>query len=312
LEAGEWSQAGELLDNIRLPNARRLRTSGAITLAERAASRGDRQLARRMLAEGNFDLITVLALRRASLEAELALLDGEPHAARAIVDDYLPLAELILDSTHARLSTHGLRSLSPGERDAADAYLAGALRRAAAVGEAPVGAPPDLAGWLAAAEAAHATVAGEPASGPWQAAAAHFGDAGFVVRRAWAQLQAATALVEESGDREVASGLAREVYATALRLGALPLQDAVESLARRARLDVPGVARTPGGDLGLTDREAEVLRLVAAGRTNREIAGELFISAKTASVHVSNILRKVGATNRGEAAAIAHREGLTP
>ena len=59
--------------------------------------------------------------------------------------------------------------------------------------------------------------------------------------------------------------------------------------------------------LGLTAREFEVLRLVAAGRSNREIASELFISAKTASVHVSNILAKLGVTSRGEAAAAAHR-----
>ena len=59
--------------------------------------------------------------------------------------------------------------------------------------------------------------------------------------------------------------------------------------------------------LGLTAREFEVLRLVAAGRSNREIAAELFISAKTASVHVSNILGKLGVASRGEAAATAHR-----
>ncbi|WSL21965.1 LuxR C-terminal-related transcriptional regulator [Streptomyces sp. NBC_01283] len=59
--------------------------------------------------------------------------------------------------------------------------------------------------------------------------------------------------------------------------------------------------------LGLTTREREVLRLVAAGRSNRRIAEELFISPKTASVHVSNILAKLGASGRGEAAAIAHR-----
>jgi DNA-binding NarL/FixJ family response regulator len=62
--------------------------------------------------------------------------------------------------------------------------------------------------------------------------------------------------------------------------------------------------------LGLTAREFEVLRLVAAGRSNREIAAELFISAKTASVHVSNILGKLGVTSRGEAAAAAHRRRL--
>jgi DNA-binding NarL/FixJ family response regulator len=59
--------------------------------------------------------------------------------------------------------------------------------------------------------------------------------------------------------------------------------------------------------VGLTAREFEVLRLVAAGRSNREIASELFISAKTASVHVSNILGKLSVTSRGEAAAAAHR-----
>jgi len=61
---------------------------------------------------------------------------------------------------------------------------------------------------------------------------------------------------------------------------------------------------------GLTPREQEVLRLVAAGRSNGDIAAELFISRRTASVHVSNILGKLGASSRGEAAAIAHRRHL--
>ena len=61
---------------------------------------------------------------------------------------------------------------------------------------------------------------------------------------------------------------------------------------------------------GLTARELEVLRLVAIGRSNRDIAAELFISAKTASVHVSNILAKLGVGSRGEAAATAYRLGL--
>lgn len=60
---------------------------------------------------------------------------------------------------------------------------------------------------------------------------------------------------------------------------------------------------------GLTDREQEVLALVAAGRSNREIADALYISTKTASVHVTNILRKLGVTNRVQAAAIAHLAG---
>jgi DNA-binding NarL/FixJ family response regulator len=58
----------------------------------------------------------------------------------------------------------------------------------------------------------------------------------------------------------------------------------------------------------LTPREREVLRLIARGRSNGEIGGELFISTKTASVHVSNILAKLGVSTRTEAAAVALRE----
>jgi DNA-binding NarL/FixJ family response regulator len=73
---------------------------------------------------------------------------------------------------------------------------------------------------------------------------------------------------------------------------------------------VPDTGAGAGGDRALTPREREVLGLVAAGRTNRQIGEELFISQKTASVHVSRLLAKLGASTRGEAAAIARREGL--
>ena len=89
-------------------------------------------------------------------------------------------------------------------------------------------------------------------------------------------------------------------------------------LAQRARLALnaapaqPAAPADPADSLGLTGRERDVLRLVAAGRTNRQIAEVLFISPKTASVHVSNILAKLGVSGRGEAAALAHRLGLFP
>ena len=67
---------------------------------------------------------------------------------------------------------------------------------------------------------------------------------------------------------------------------------------------------TAAAQLGLTPREAEVLALVAAGRSNRQIAQALFISPKTVGVHVSIILAKLGVTGRVEAATIAHRLGL--
>ena len=67
---------------------------------------------------------------------------------------------------------------------------------------------------------------------------------------------------------------------------------------------------TPPQRLGLTPRELDVLRLVAEGASNPAIAEALVISPKTASVHVSNILAKLGVGNRGEAAAVAHRRGI--
>ena len=121
-------------------------------------------------------------------------------------------------------------------------------------------------------------------------------------------------LVSKFAERSRGAG-ARVLPGGCLELGAEGLP-----FARRARISLgddadaqaaPGRAghsRVPGPErLGLTAREFEVLRLVAAGRSNREIASELFISAKTASVHVSNILGKLGVTGRGEAAATAHR-----
>ncbi|MDF3302463.1 helix-turn-helix transcriptional regulator [Streptomyces tropicalis] len=129
------------------------------------------------------------------------------------------------------------------------------------------------------------------------------------------RLRLAAALLAADEDRDRAADLLRLAHAVAGHLGARPLADAATGLARRARLAPAGVPRevTAGAEsLGLTSRERDVLRLVSAGRTNRQIAEELFISPKTASVHVSNILAKLGVQGRGEAAALAHRLDLFP
>jgi DNA-binding CsgD family transcriptional regulator len=113
-----------------------------------------------------------------------------------------------------------------------------------------------------------------------------------------------------AGDRDGAAQRLRRAAELADQLGARPLAGEAGTLARSARISL-GAGRDGDGPtshrLGLTPREFEVLRLVAAGRSNPEIAAELFISAKTASVHVSNILAKLGVSGRGEAAAQAHR-----
>ena len=105
---------------------------------------------------------------------------------------------------------------------------------------------------------------------------------------------------------------ARRALAEALTigeaLGAAPLVDTVLAAGRQARLRLSPAA-APAGTLGLTERELDVLRLVAEGLPNAAIGQRLFISPKTVSVHVSHILDKLGVATRGEAAAIAHRQG---
>jgi ATP/maltotriose-dependent transcriptional regulator MalT len=120
----------------------------------------------------------------------------------------------------------------------------------------------------------------------------------------------------EGADRESAAAPLQEAARLAAPLGAAPLLADLRALARRARLRIEDdasqaqTAETAIDAFGLTQREREVLQLLADGRSNPQIAEALFISRKTASVHVSNILGKLGVASRGEAAAVAHRLGL--
>lgn len=126
----------------------------------------------------------------------------------------------------------------------------------------------------------------------------------------------AEAILASGGSVAEAAIPLREAHAVATDLGALPLQRAIQALASRARirLDLAADATTAeasGGAL-LTTREREVLALVAVGHTNREIGDRLFISEKTASVHVTHAMDKLGALSRYDAAAAATRLGLLP
>jgi DNA-binding CsgD family transcriptional regulator len=135
---------------------------------------------------------------------------------------------------------------------------------------------------------------------------------------AYARWREAEARLGRSVDAEAIAAL-RAAHDAARALGAVRLVDEVETLARWYRTDLlPPASEVAAGAVtddplaayGLTDREREVLVALAAGRSNREIAEDLVISSKTASVHVSNILRKLDVSGRQEAARIAHRLGV--
>ncbi len=159
--------------------------------------------------------------------------------------------------------------------------------------------------------------------GHWTAAKAEADRLEMCFQGAYARLRLAEVIVRIGGSRAEASVELAEAHRRAVSMGAVPLLHLVSDLARRARLDLGSTAGVDGeGDAdgaedlegplpALSPREREVLALVAVGHSNRQIADELYISPKTASVHVSNILAKLGVASRGEAAAVAHRLGAS-
>jgi DNA-binding CsgD family transcriptional regulator/tetratricopeptide (TPR) repeat protein len=154
---------------------------------------------------------------------------------------------------------------------------------------------------------------GAPDASAWAAAAERFAALDMPFEVAYARWRQAEALAPR--DRSAASEPLREAARLAGELEAALLAGEIEGLARRARIALADAPEPPaaGSDLdalGLTDRERAVLELVAEGRTNREIGEALFMAEKTASVHVSRILAKLGVRSRVEAATAAHRLGV--
>lgn len=265
------------------------------------------------------------------LAAEHALWRDDPQAVLAHVDAISPTL-YGAGAPFIRIAATGLWAHAELAARARAAGDAGAVRRAAEAGDELLRRARRAAefteegerrhwlgfegrAWVARAEAERRRVDGVHDAALWRESADLFTygdpDGGFVYEVARSRWRLAEALAE-NGDREAAAAQWRKAVATAERLEAGPLLAALRDLGARARLDPgrPAAAAASGPLASLTAREREVLKLVAEGRNNREIAAALFISPKTASVHVSNILAKLDVTSRTQAAAVAHREGL--
>jgi DNA-binding CsgD family transcriptional regulator len=205
--------------------------------------------------------------------------------------------------------------------------VAAARRRAAPVitdldrlrnSPSPQARIPVVASSLLLARAEQSRLEGRSDPERWQAAAGAWERLAYPFEAAYARFRHAEALLASGSTHQQAESVLRPAHQTAVALEAAPLRREIELLAERGRLrlhepvDIAAEpeASSPAASLGLTRREAEVLALVAEGQTNRQIGQALFITPKTASLHVSRILAKLGVAGRGEAAAIAHRLGL--
>ena len=253
-----------------------------------ALTRGDLTAARRLTADGLIDYdspmsgryiwpLLWLAARTEADDATLAR-DRREEVPASVTARCRVLAEFAAAPATPTAPSRGYQALVTAE-----------LARA-------VGSD-DVATWQAAVQA-------------WQAAAEP-----YPLAYAWLRLAEAAAA---AGDRQTAGRGVRQAHELARQVGAAPIADEAAALARRTRLsleepagqEAAPEAEDPLARFGLTEREREILALLSAGRSNPQIAEALFISPKTASVHVSNILAKLGVTSRMEAAAVAHRLGV--
>jgi DNA-binding CsgD family transcriptional regulator/tetratricopeptide (TPR) repeat protein len=262
--------------------------------------------------------------------AELALLEGRLDDADAAVAEGLAFADL---NSAAPLYALGLRAAADraerararrADADARESRRAGSTladglrRRLSPEGADGTVPTPRTEAQAALGQAELARLDGASDPDLWAAAATAWERLGEPYPAAYARLREAEALLLGGRGRERVEASLRAAHRTADELGAVPLRAEVEALARRGRLNLEPEAATtsapeppsPLDALGLTAREQEVLELVAVGQTNAQIAETLFISPKTATVHVSNILGKLGVRNRVEAATVAHRLGI--
>jgi DNA-binding CsgD family transcriptional regulator/tetratricopeptide (TPR) repeat protein len=330
-EAGEWTVAGESLSPPPSRVAGLLFIFRQLREAELSLGIGDEEAAAICL-----ESVTRLVENSTepqwiglygALAGELRARHGDLDGARAAVEQALDRIELCTDDVVriARVSAVALgveadrAQRARDLRDAAgrrDALTRARMHLARLDAAAQEGGPVERAR-LAQGRAEMARARGKSAHREWAKAA----DAWEAVKRPYpvavARWREAEARVG-AGERDQAARVAGDALEGARNLGAVWLSDEISALAERARLELGGEPAAAGqppapaseDPFGLTPRERQVLALLAQGATNRQIGAALFMAEKTASVHVSRILAKLGVQGRTEAAAVAHRQHL--
>jgi DNA-binding CsgD family transcriptional regulator len=326
---GRWEEALALLQQAA-ETARHNTLAGMVqaALAEITAQRGELdqasvhlQSATDLLAED----FVYWTLTQGAAAAEVALAGGHPEELRQIVAPDAPLPRVYpayLVPLHV-LALRAEATLAQHARSAADASAERTARsRAQALLDRvrtlvtpdtwPLGSAPRetlLEAELCELEAQRAF--GQDHADDWSRLAAHWEGLGRPFRAAYARLREAEAALAEQLPRTRVADALTSARATAARLGAQPLLQEIELISRRARVRTGDQeAELPGEVADLTPRELDVLHLIAQGRTNPEIGKALYMSPKTASVHVSRILSKLDVKTRTEAAGVAYRLGL--
>ena len=267
--------------------------------------------------------------------AETALWDGRlPDGRAAVADGLAALAGTEEPYWITRLCGTGLAveaaaagqgrgGRSGAEYQAVRDRAAGLLDRIRSVSSAPdVVLTPTLAASVLTAEAEWSRVDGASDPERWASSAEAWEALSHPWPSAYARWRQAEALLAARAPRGAARAALTRAWTLASAHGASLLVAEIQALARRARIELPPAGqaaagqddrpgRRTGDELGLTQRERDVLALLAEGRTDRQIAEALFISPRTVAMHVSSILAKLGVPNRGGAAAVAHRHRLS-